>query len=402
MRDVASMERRTDLDWLRGLMLVLMTMTHLPTWFSSHAGQPFGFVSAAEGFVFLSAYLVGSVYGHKARTAGLDAMRRALLGRTLKVYAAHAALLLFLLLVLVPIAVSRDADAITGLASYALERPRLALASGLVLAYNPPLLDILPMYVLFLLASPALLAYGMRRGFGLLFAISALLWLYAQYDGGAHVYRAVATLVGWPVPYGATGAFAFMAWQLLWLVGLRIGVMQSDPDAGQNQSRVRDDFPLRGNSSPTPWPRFAFPLVIGIAAVFFVWRHIVGQTFGSDAFLNALFDKWRLGPLRLLNFAVLALIVVRLRPTIVAWAEDSPLATLGRASLIVFSAHLLICLALLTILGGEPRPHLSIFEAALLLGTLVVLYGVAVAALAGPRTIRAQGRTLAARIRIRV
>ena len=380
------MERRTELDWLRGLMLVLMTMTHLPTWFSSHAGQPFGFVSAAEGFVFLSAYLVGSVYGHKARTAGFDAMRRALLGRTLKVYAAHAALLLFLLLVLVPIAVSRDADAITGLASYALERPRLALVSGLVLAYNPPLLDILPMYVLFLLASPALLAYGMRRGFGLLFAISALFWLYAQYDGGAHVYRAVAALVGWPVPYGATGAFAFMAWQLLWLVGLRIGVMQSDPDA-----------------RPAPaWPRFAFPLVVGIAAVFFVWRHIVGQTFGSEAFLNALFDKWHLGPLRLLNFAVLALIVVRLRPTIVAWAEDSPLATLGRVSLIVFSAHLLICLALLTVIGEAPRPHLSIFEATLLLGTLLVLYGVARAALEGPRAIRAHGRALAARIGFRV
>ncbi|HKP64992.1 MAG TPA: OpgC domain-containing protein, partial [Casimicrobiaceae bacterium] len=44
------MERQTELDWLRGLMLVLMTITHLPTWFSSHVGQPFGFVSAAEGF----------------------------------------------------------------------------------------------------------------------------------------------------------------------------------------------------------------------------------------------------------------------------------------------------------------------------------------------------------------
>jgi hypothetical protein len=380
------MERQTDLDWLRGLMLVLMTTTHLPTWFSAHAGQPFGFVSAAEGFVFLSAYLVGSVYGTKARKAGFDAMRRALWGRTFKVYAAHAALLLFLLLVLVPIAVSRDADAITGLASYALERPRLALASGLVLAYNPPLLDILPMYVLFLAASPALLAYGMRRGFGLLLTLSALLWLYAQYDGGAHVYRAIAALVGWPVPYGATGAFAFMAWQLLWLVGLWIGVRQSDPAPATQRA----------------WPRVAFPLALGVAAVFFVWRHIVGQTFGSEALLNALFDKWHLGPLRLLNFAVLALLVVRLRPTLVAWAQDSPLATLGRASLMVFSAHLLICLALLTILGDAPRPHLSIFEAALLLGVFVALYGVARLTLAGPRVLRVQGRALAARIGLRV
>jgi hypothetical protein len=41
------MERQTELDWLRGLMLVLMTITHMPTWFSAHVGQPFGFVSAA-------------------------------------------------------------------------------------------------------------------------------------------------------------------------------------------------------------------------------------------------------------------------------------------------------------------------------------------------------------------
>jgi len=72
------MGRQTELDWLRGLMLVLMTITHLPTWFSSHVGQPFGFVSAAEGFVFLSAYLVGSVYTGTARRHGYAAMRHAM------------------------------------------------------------------------------------------------------------------------------------------------------------------------------------------------------------------------------------------------------------------------------------------------------------------------------------
>ncbi|MFI4888312.1 MAG: OpgC domain-containing protein, partial [Burkholderiales bacterium] len=81
------MERQAELDWLRGMMLVLMTMTHLPTWFSAHAGQPFGFVSAAEGFVFLSAFLVGAVYSQKTRERGYRAMRRALWGRALKVYA---------------------------------------------------------------------------------------------------------------------------------------------------------------------------------------------------------------------------------------------------------------------------------------------------------------------------
>jgi hypothetical protein len=388
-RAVTQVGRQEDLDWLRGLMLVLMTTTHLPTWFSAHAGQPFGFVSAAEGFVFLSAFLVGCVYSHKARVHGYAAMRRALWGRALKVYAAHAAVLLFLLCVLVPIAVSRDAQAITGLASYYLERPHLALASGLVLAYNPPLLDILPMYVLFLVASPLVLGFAMRRGWGALLAVSAVVWLFAQYDGGRRIYEAIAALVDWPVPYGATGAFSFMAWQLLWLVGLRVGTAY-------------------GGAEPSPvtahraWWGPGMLAATSIAATFFVWRHVVGQApFGSDALLNPLFDKWHLGPLRLLNFAVLALIVVKARPMVVAWARDSSIAVLGRASLFVFSAHLLICLAVLTVLGDAVRPHLSVSESLLLLGTLGVLYGVARASLAAEGAVRAGGRALAARLSTR-
>jgi hypothetical protein len=383
------MERQTELDWLRGLMLVLMTMTHLPTWFSAHAGQPFGFVSAAEGFVFLSAFLVGSVYAHKARTRGYAVMRRALWSRALKVYLAHIGLLLFLLCVLVPIAVSRNAHAITGLASYYLERPHLALVSGLVLAYNPPLLDILPMYVLFLALSPLVLGVAMQRGWTLLLVLSAVLWLFAQYDGGLHVYKSLAALVGWPVPYGATGAFSFMAWQFLWLVGLRLGSMSgvSDPSRPPIDRR---------------WSGVGMLAAMSVAAMFFTWRHVVGQApFGSDAALNVLFDKWHLGPLRLLNFAVLALIVVHARPLLVGWAAHSSIATLGRASLAVFSAHLLICLALLTIVGDAVRPHLSVFETLLLLGTLAALYGVAQATLAAPRVVRAGSRALAARVNAR-
>ena len=41
------MTRRLDIDALRGLMLVLMTFTHLPTRFASPFGQPLGFVSSS-------------------------------------------------------------------------------------------------------------------------------------------------------------------------------------------------------------------------------------------------------------------------------------------------------------------------------------------------------------------
>ena len=63
--------RQWELDALRGLMLVLMTLTHMPTGFSPVLSQPFGFVSAAEGFVFMSALMVGRVYGGRARRQGI-------------------------------------------------------------------------------------------------------------------------------------------------------------------------------------------------------------------------------------------------------------------------------------------------------------------------------------------
>ena len=372
----ARIERQTELDWLRGLMLVLMTITHLPTWFSSHVGQPFGFVSAAEGFVFLSAYLVGSVYSHIANTRGIAAMRSALWSRTAKVYGAHVGLLLFLLLVLVPYAERHAAHAITDLASFYIAEPHAALAAGLLLAYNPPLLDILPMYVMFLLVSPLLLHYTARRGWTVPICISAALWLYAQVDGGRHVYESVRALVDWPVPYSQTGAFVWLGWQFLWLVGLRAGALRTTVAAAE--------APVKPLS-----PRLVRIATV-LAVAFFVWRHVAGQVpFASDAALNGLLDKWHLGPLRLLNFAVLAVIAVHGRHVLAAWAERSTIAALGRASLTVFSAHLVVCLAVLATAGEDVRPRLGLLDAALVLGTLVTLYAIARVSLGGGKALRA-------------
>src|ERR1700676_4386300 len=47
--------RIEELDALRGLMLVWITCTHLPTILSKYTNQPFGFFAATEGFIFLSA-----------------------------------------------------------------------------------------------------------------------------------------------------------------------------------------------------------------------------------------------------------------------------------------------------------------------------------------------------------
>src|SRR5256885_367606 len=100
--------RQTELDATRGLMLVWMTLTHLPTNASAYANQTIGFVSSAEGFIFFSALFTGLIYLRVALRDGTNVMQRKLWLRTLRLYGYHALLLGFAFLVAVPIAASGD------------------------------------------------------------------------------------------------------------------------------------------------------------------------------------------------------------------------------------------------------------------------------------------------------
>ena len=53
--------RLIELDILRGFLLLWMAFTHLPTFANVISNQTFGFVSGAEGFIFLAAFMVGKL-----------------------------------------------------------------------------------------------------------------------------------------------------------------------------------------------------------------------------------------------------------------------------------------------------------------------------------------------------
>ena len=91
-------------------MLVLMTLTHLPTRLTDPLGQPFGWVSAAEGFVLLSGFTAGLVYSRVARERGAAAMERAFWQRALKVYLVQAATLIFLFTVITRVGLRIDQE----------------------------------------------------------------------------------------------------------------------------------------------------------------------------------------------------------------------------------------------------------------------------------------------------
>ena len=344
-------------------MLVLMTITHIPTRFSNPLGQPLGFVSAAEGFVMLSGFVAGLVYTQRQIRDGDAVMRDAFFKRALKLYVCQAALLVFLLGVIGLVGVVMHQPAITDLVSYFLDNPLTALFSGLLLLYNPPLLDILPMYVLFMILSPLLLLHASRHGWGAIVVVSGLIWLAAQFGLSQAGYDALVRFTGMPVPFRETGAFEMLAWQFVWVIGLWVGSSQG---AGRP-------------AQPNPFPIWAVRFALLYALVHFVWRHAIGQApFPHDPQLSLLYDKWQLGPLRLINFLCLMLLAMHYGP---ALARRLPrvhvFELLGQQSLPVFCAHLVLAMLTLVVFGAiDPKRPWSI-DLALLIGCFGVLYVVA-------------------------
>jgi len=343
-------------------MLVLMTVTHLPTRFASWVSQPFGYVSAAEGFVFLSAFLVGSIYTERALKDGPRAMRGALWRRAYFIYLCHAAMLLFLFTVIAAIGIETNRQAIKNLISFYLQEPLTALWTGFALIYNPPLLDILPMYVLFMLATPGLLSLGLRGHWPLIMGASVLVWLLAQYDLSAIAYATIVRATQLKVPLHQTGAFELVAWQFIWVLGLWMGASLA---ASKASPAVRFPKWLLGTA-----------LAIGLGCL--LWRHALGQApFGANVQLNVLFDKWKLGPLRVLDFFALLVLFMHFGPKLAARVRLGFLEVLGAASLPVFCAHLVIALLAISVLGDKQEWMAPWRELLLLSATFAVLYAVA-------------------------
>ena len=362
------MKRYWEIDALRGLMLVLMTVTHLPTLLTDPLGQPFGFVSAAEGFVLLSAFMAVLVYSRIGYSRGVEPMRRAFWQRALKVYMSQAATLLFLLTVVTALGLRIDQTAVKDLVSYYLAAPREAFLFGLLLIYEPALLDILPMYIFFMLLSPWVLAFALRHGWTGVMVASVSLWGLAQFGFSEWLYGLSVDYLGLPVPFREMGAFNAFAWQFLWFTGLWMGASRNAPGA-----------------QPLQVPRGLLLIAAGLALYGLYWRHhgLHGQApFGGDVTLNLLFDKWQLGPLRLVNLVVLGMLALSFGPALLRklprmhWLE-----AMGSASLPVFCAHLVAVLLVLAFWGDSQLARPWWGDALLLVAVFGWLYAVARATL---------------------
>jgi hypothetical protein len=351
--------RKPEFDALRGLFLVWMTLTHLPTRISDLVNQPFGFISSAEGFVFLSALLVGRVYMRQA-LENPGGLRSKLWKRALRVYAYHVTLLLLAFTFAAAFAVYRHHAALEHLLDFYIAHPAVAVIGSLLLIYCPPLLDILPIYVIFLLASPFAFSIAAKRSWRPVIAGSTIIWLLAQFHLRIYVHDVVVRVTHLPIPLQQWGAFNLFAWQWIWIMGMWMGARS-----------VEGELPLHSLPKWINW--FA-----GAVCVFFLGvRHAWWGARLTQESLGLLLDKWQLGPLRVLNLIAFVCVLYGLRGAVRWLISHEPLITLGRASIEVFCAHLLFVFVGLALLYGEiPQLH-GIYALSLLVATFIGLLYVA-------------------------
>lgn len=304
--------RDDRIDTLRGFALVWITCSHLKLFFSAPFWASFGFAGFGETFVFLSGLVTGMVYWRVAQHAPPRVVWSKALRRAGVIYASYLGLALFILgyVHLAHQLGSGDVPHGTGVV---VENPTLALWAAPFFLYQPGYADILPMYAFFLAVTPPAVFAVQRGRADLCLALSVALWLAAQLGASHLLFAPITRRTGLELP-----SFDLLAWQLVFLTGLLFGIRRA-----------------RGQALRLPDSRTFWALLVVAAVLLFFVRH--GIFFpGIKRALWHLGRPQSLGPLRIVNFVVWALLVARVATVRPAWVQQPWLALLGRHSLQVF------------------------------------------------------------------
>jgi hypothetical protein len=320
--------RDLRLDLFRGLALWLIFLDHIPSnmvaWITI---RNYGFSDATEIFVFISGYTAAFVYGREMLNRGLVVAGARILRRAWQVYVAHIFLFMIYMAELAYVTThfenplfSEEVDLLN-----ALKEPASTLVRALLLTFQPPNLDILPLYIVLLAAFPPVLWLLLRWPNVALGASVALYVIAWKYELG---------LVAYP-----RGEWFFnpLAWQLIFVFGAWCAL--------GGAARLAEV--IRSHAA------------VALAIAYLVFSFAISLTWYSPALdqrvplwlTNLIYpvDKTNLDVLRFAHFLALATVTVRFVRRDSPWLESPmfrPLIICGQHSLEIF------CLGEFLSLGG--------------------------------------------------
>ncbi len=331
------------LDGLRGYFLLLMTFFHIGPFMGNDAYRyshhSWGFVEDAQGFVFLSGLVVGVVYSPLLLKSGMDRVRSKLLTRMRLVYVYHAVVALLLLVIVSAGSAYVDLGVFSRLGA----TPLRGTVMTLLLVAGPAFVDVLPVYVVFLAATPLILSQLQKGRTVEIIAASVCLWIVAQTQLIAFLLLVSNQSLGWTPETGLQLGLTFdrTAWQLVYVLGMVLGFHWT-----------------RGNIAldwfTTAQGTFLAKLALGLFLCFYVIKDHQGAAFDYFPMLRGALNRWDFSILRLANFAADAYLFtwivvagpasakgwIRALANALRWVFNAEaLCVLGRHSLQVFAYH---------------------------------------------------------------
>lgn len=354
--------RDERLDMFRGLALMMIFINHVPgTFYENLTNRNFGFSDAAEAFVFMSGIAAGLAYSNRFRSGSLWAATAKVWARARQLYFVHIAITLLCLAIFAGAAKWFGFTEVLTKNNLApiFQQPLSTLVGIPLLTHQLGYLNILPLYMSLLLATPIVILAGLRWPVQVAVA-SVALWVLA---GQLRLnLPAFPNAGGW--------FFNPFSWQLLFVIGLLSGMA------------------MKVGQSFVPYSRLLMGLAIGMLVFTLMWMKIapVGKFMnGMMGWLNGMgvpfyitwFDKTFLSLPRLLHALALFYVLSNwpLMHRLAGSAVATPLRLMGRQGLAVFATGTVMSMFLQALLTRS-KPDL-IVDGLLLGAGLMLLVGLA-------------------------
>ena len=315
------MKRNLQLDGLRGLFLVIMTIDHLQSPLAKLTYEKIGYVTAAEGFVFLSGYLAGKIYTRYLFEQQFLYILKKALNRSWEIYKYHLiTLLLFFFLFIIEEDFSLYWRSIL---------PNVAnhISGSFILSFffffKPDFLDILPLYCVFIMIVPFFFLFFTRK---LSYEITFLLLIVTFWFLGQVGFRNFLNedIIGLKnIHFGNLNIYS---WQLLFMFALWLGYREY-----KELSVIKYNHTI-------------LSFMIGIVVAFFLYKIVYKLSFTGLISFNVsdlpYTGKENLEVLRIVNFFALTYVVSYILGRYSWLFKGRLLVLLGQNSLQVYTFHL--------------------------------------------------------------